>query len=131
MTAPLLANMPNEKVLKIFNATFSSPKDVTWFDHADYYDVSFVQAGIRSNIKYDKEGNFLSSMRYYGEENLPVNIVCQLKKRFPAKKVFGVTELTTSEQVNYYIKLQDDKFWTTLKVSTNGQMIVTEKFRKA
>ena len=131
IAAPLLANAPNEKVLRIFNATFSSPKDVSWYDHIDYYDVSFVHSGIRSHIKYDKEGNFLSSMRYYGEENLPVNVVCQLKKKYENKKVFGVTELTTTEQVNYYIKLEDDKHWTTLKVGTNSQMIQVEKYRKA
>ena len=131
LAAPLFANAPNEKVLKIFNETFSSPKDATWYDHTDFYDVSFVQAGIRSTIKYDKEGNFLSSIRYYGQENLPVNIACQLNKRFPKKKLFGVTEWTTSQEVTYYIKLEDEKFWTTLKVSNNGLVQVYEKYRKA
>ncbi len=131
MAAPLLAKIPNEKVLKIFNATFASPKDVLWYDHKDYYNVSFMQAGIRSNIKYDKEGNFLSSLRYYGVENLPVNVVCELKKNHANKKVFGVTEQTTSDQVDYYIKLEDDKYWTTFRVSTSGRMILYEKFRKA
>ena len=101
------AATPNDKVLKVFNATFTSPQEVTWYDHEDYYDVSFVQGGIRSTVKYDKEGNFMSSIRYYAEQNLPINIVCQLKKKFADKKVFGVTEMTNSEEVNYYVKLEE------------------------
>lgn len=125
------ASTPSEKVLKIFNATFISAIDVRWNDHEDYYDVSFVQFGIRTNVRYDKEGNFLSSLRYYSEQNLPVNVVCQIKKYYPNKKVFGVTEVTNSEEINYYIKLVDDKHWITLKASGNGHLIVIEKYRKA
>ena len=125
------AAAPNEKVLKIFNATFISPQEVSWYDHNNYYDVSFLQAGIRSSVKYDKEGNFISSIRYYGEQNLPINIVCQLKKKYASKKIFGVTEMTNAEEVNYYINLEDDKTWVTVKVTGNGQMIFVEKFRKS
>jgi hypothetical protein len=125
------AATPNEKVLKVFKATFISPEEVTWYDYADYYDVSFVQSGIRSSVKYDKEGNFMSSIRYYGEQNLPINIVCQLKKKFADKKVYGVTEMTNADEINYYIKLEDDKNWITVKVSGNGQMTSVEKYKKA
>lgn len=125
------AATPNDKVLRVFNATFSSPQEVTWYDHEDYYDVSFVQAGIRSTVKYDKEGNFMSSIRYYGEQNLPINIICQLKKKFADKKVFGVTEMTNAEEVNYYVKLVDEKNWITVKISGNGLMTSVEKYKKA
>ena len=131
MMATAFAGTPNDKVLKVFNATFISPQDVTWYDHEDYYDVSFLQSGIRSTVKYDKEGNFMSSIRYYGEQNLPINIVFQLKKKFADKKVFGVTEMTNADEVNYYVKLEDDKNWITVKVSGNGQMTSIEKYKKA
>src|SRR3954469_1172062 len=122
------ADSPNEKVLKAFNATFTSPQEVTWYDHDDFFDVTFVQNGVRSNVKYDKEGNFVSSIRYYSEQNLPVNILCQLRKKFGDKKVFGVTEMTSLEEVNYYIKLEDDKSWITVKVSGNGHVESVEKY---
>jgi hypothetical protein len=131
MIVAAFAGTPNDKVLKIFNATFSSPQEVTWYDHETYYDVSFVQAGIRSNVKYDKEGNFLSSIRYYGEQNLPINIVCQLKKKYADKKIFGVTEITNADEVNYFVKLEDEKNWITVKVTGNGQMTSVEKYKKA
>ena len=125
------ASTPNEKVLKIFEATFSSPKNVVWYDRKDHYDVSFVQSGIRATVKYDKEGNFISSIRYYGEQNLPINVVCQLKKKYADKKIFGVTETTSEEEVSYYVKLEDSKSWLTVKINTNGYMAIVEKYRKA
>ncbi|MEJ7736212.1 MAG: hypothetical protein WKF97_02195 [Chitinophagaceae bacterium] len=125
------ATPPNEKVLKIFQATFKSPEEVKWYDHADHFDVSFVQSGIRSNVRYDKDGSFMSSTRYYSEQQLPTNILTKLKNRYSDKKIFGVTEITSSEEINFYVKLEDDKNWTTLKINTNGHIQVYEKYKKA
>ena len=133
ITASSFANAyaPNEKVLKAFNESFESPQDVTWYEYPNYFEVSFVQAGARANVTYDKEGNFLSSTRYYGKDYLPVNILCKLQKKYPEKKIFGVTEVTRNDEVTYYIKLEDDKNWTTIKASGNGGLEVFEKFKKA
>jgi hypothetical protein len=131
LAIPAFSNMPNEKVLKVFNATFLSPEQVRWSEYESYYDVSFVQSGIRSRVKYDKDGNFLSSLRYYSEEHLPLNVVSELKKKFADKKVFGVTELTNEDEVTYFVKLEDAKRWYTVKISGNGRILSTEKFWKA
>lgn len=125
------AKMPNEKVLKSFESTFEKPQEVKWYDHPDYYEVSFLQEGTKANVKYDLEGNFLSSTRYYREHQLPTNILCKLKKKYGDKSIFGVTENTTIDEVNYYIKLEDEKNWITVKVSGNGQMELYEKYKKA
>ena len=131
LAATSFAYLPNEKVLKSFESTFSSPQEVKWYEHPDYYEVSFVQSDIRANVKYDLEGNFMSSTRYYKEQQLPTNILCKLKKRYADKNIFGVTELTSTDEVNYYIKLEDSKNWITVKVNGNGQMEVFEKYKKA
>lgn len=125
------AGTPSDKVLQIFNATFSSPQGVTWYDHSDHYGVSFVQDGILTRVKYDKEGNFLSSMRYYGKQNLPINIFSAVTKEFSGYDVHGVTEITNTYQVDYYITLQDDKNLITMKVNSNGYISKVKKFKKA
>lgn len=123
--------MPNEKVLKSFNSTFSNAAEVKWFDHPNYYEVSFYHKEIRANVIYDLGGNFLSSTRYYKAQDLPTSILCKLMKKYSDKKIYGVTELTNNDEVNYYVKIEDAKHWLTIKVSGNGQMEVHEKFRKA
>ena len=122
---------PSEKVLKLFNATFTSPQEVTWYDNADHYRVSFVQDGILTRVKYDKEGNFISSMRYYSKQNLPINIFCLVTKEFEGMEVYGVTETTNTVKVNYYITLHDGQNLVTMKVNSNGEISKVRKYKKA
>lgn len=121
----------NEKILKSFKQTFPDAEQVKWLEQADRYTVNFKENGILTKIDYDKDGNFISSLRYYTEKNLPINILCRLQKKYADKKVFGVTEMTSDATVEYYIKLEDDQNWITVKSNADGNMQVVEKYRKA
>ena len=121
----------NEKVLKSFKETFPKAEQVNWQEFTDNYVVNFTSVGIRERITYDKDGNFISATRYYLQENLPANIICKLKKKYPNQKVYGVTEITTDSNVEYYVKLEDEANWTTIKSDNSGIMEVVEKYKKA
>jgi hypothetical protein len=121
----------NEKVLKSFKESFPSAQQVSWQEYVDTYVVNFTSIGIKERITYDKEGNFISSTRYYYQENLPANIICKIKKNYPTYKVFGVTEVTTESLVQYYVKMEDNANWTTVKSDESGNMEVVEKYKKS
>src|SRR6478735_1118824 len=110
----------NEKVLKSFKETFSAAEDVKWEEFQNYYTVSFNQSGIQSKVNYDHSGTMLSSLRYYAPQMLPLNIYNRIKKSYAKKEMFGVTEVTFSNEVVYYVKLQDEKAWITLKIDGVG-----------
>ena len=120
----------NEKVLKSFRETFTQAEEVKWDETEDYFTVSFVSAGIRSKVNYDKEGNMLSSIRYYSPQLLPLNIFNKLRKEYQKKNLFGVTEVTSGNDVTYYVKMEDGKHWFTLKVDESGNSTVFEKYKK-
>lgn len=122
---------PNEKVLRAFNETFTKAEDVRWEEFPNYFAVSFVSGGIRSKVNYDKEGNMMSALRYYAPQLLPLNILNRISKENPKKKLFGVTEITVNGAIAYYIKLEDNTHWYTLKVDVDGNSQQTEKYRKA
>ena len=121
----------NEKVLQAFNETFKNVEDVKWLDYATYYEVNFSQNKIRTRVSYDTDGNILQTVRYYYEDQLPLNIVSRLKKSFPTKKVFGVTELGKENELSYHIVLEDDKTWMIVKSDPYANFTVDKKFRKA
>ncbi len=121
----------NQKVLRAFQETFPDVAEVKWQEYDTYYTVSFKQHEIQSEVRYDMEGNFLSSLRYYKEDMLPLSVLHQLKKKFPKKDIFGVTELIVGTDVAYFIKLQDDKNWFTIKSDQQGNLSVYEKLKKA
>ena len=121
----------SEKILASFKQTFPNAEQVKWMEQPDKYVVNFKENGILTKIEYDMDGNFVSSLRYYTEKNLPVNIICKLQKKYADKKVFGVTEMTTDAAVEYYIKLEDATNWITVKSNADGNLQVVEKYKKA
>ena len=137
LTATTFANVDptvdnvNEKVLKAFNETFPVVNEVKWKEYNTYYTVSFKQHNIQSEVRYDKEGNFLSSLRYYKEDMLPLSVLHQIKKKYTTKSIFGVTELIVGTDVAYFIKLEDEKTWLTVKADQQGNLSVYEKLRKS
>jgi len=121
---------PNEKVLKAFNETFSTAQEVRWEEFPNYYAVSFVNGGVRSKVNYDKDGNMMSSIRYYAPQLLPLYILNKVNKENPKKKLFGVTETTYNGVITYYIKMEDAARWYTLKVDVDGNSMITERYKK-
>ena len=120
----------NEKVLKSFNETFAAAQDVKWEEYKNYYTVSFVHSGIRSKVNYDNNGYVIGSLRYYAPQNLPLNIYNRLRKEYSNKELYGVIEVTVEAEVTYFVKIQDEKSWITIKIDPSGISTVSEKYRK-
>jgi hypothetical protein len=120
----------NEKVLTAFRQTFTTAKDVVWYEYGDSYTVNFKQAEIKTRVIYDKNGNILESYRYYQEEQLPPPVVSKIRKKFPGKKIFGVTERSTEYDVSFHIMLEGEKDWLKVKSDVNGYMELEQKFLK-
>jgi len=120
-----------EKVLKAFNETFMKATDVVWHETQNYYEASFKQSEIISRAIYDAEGNLLRTTRYYSQENLPINILTKLQKRYAGKSVYGVTELSAEDEVSYHITLQDETNWYMIIADNFGNLELSKKFKKA
>lgn len=121
----------NEKILKSFQQTFIYAQDVVWQEKDNEYLANFWQGEINIRARYDEQGNLLSTIRYYFEKQLPPNVISKLKKKYPGKFIFGVTEVASENEVNFFIKLQDDKNWYTIKSDIYGNMQQTDKFKRA
>jgi hypothetical protein len=121
----------NEKLVQSFNESYPHAVKVNWLEYLETYAVNFEETGVKSTIHYNKDGSFQCAFRYYSEEKLPYYLIVSLKEKFPGKKIYSVTELSTPSEINYYIKLEDAKTWKTVKVDSNGNFVVIEKFNKA
>lgn len=121
----------NEKVLKAFEETFVKATNVVWHEMENTYEARFKQSEIVVRASYDMNGKLLRTIRYYFEENLPINILTKLKKKYAGKSIFGVTESATEDEATYHIVLQDDKNWYFVKSDSWGSFELTEKLRKS
>ncbi len=121
----------NQKLLQSFRERFPNAEQVVWNELADTYLVNFVEEGVRSHITYRKDGEFVSSTRYYLERNLPYYLLINIRKKYPDKKIYGVTEISSPSGIEYYVKMEDARIWITLVSDGQGNLRVVEKFRKA
>ncbi|MGI8950081.1 MAG: hypothetical protein ACR2FN_00710 [Chitinophagaceae bacterium] len=120
---------PNERLIHLFEKTFPDAKNIKWNEDANGYVVCFAQSNMLNKITYDNNDNFVSSLRYYDETNLPANILLAIKKKFAGKTIFGVTEFTNIEGVIYSIKLKDEKKWYTVQATSDGNFEVKESYK--
>ena len=121
----------SEKVLNAFNKTFVKATDVVWHEVQNLYEASFKQSEIISRAIYDANGNLLRATRYYSQENLPIHILTKIQKRYAGNSIYGVTELSTEDQVFYHITMQDEKNWYIIKADNWGSLELEQKYRKA
>jgi len=121
----------NEKLIKAFQEAYPMAEKVDWVENGDHYFVHFKDHEILSEIEYDHDGNFIASARYYKTADLlPLHLSWEIHKKFPNKTVFGITETNTDTETFYYVKLEDNKEWITVKGSSDGIVKVVEKFNK-
>ena len=125
----------DEKLLQAFKISFPNAEEVNWYESKDAYVASFKENGVRARAVYKRDGQLRSLVRSYNEENLPYPVQFKVKQDYPDKKIFGVVELTVTENnftaTEYHIKMEDEKNWYTVVMDSDGFLTVTERFRKA
>jgi hypothetical protein len=120
----------NQKVLKSFHSVFAKATNIKWTEYQDYYNVSFYQNDVLVRANYDMSGNIISSIRYYKEQHLPLNILWKVKNEYSSKAIDNVTEVSTPDGIAYFIQLKDSKGWTIVKSDESGSLEVTDKYNK-
>jgi hypothetical protein len=126
----------DEQVLRSFQVQFPNAQKVIWQESQEAFLVSFIEDGIRVRIVYLRNGALTHFLRYYFEENLPLDVRLSLKDKYPGKTIYGVTEENVVSNVQnqsktiYYVKLEDENSWFTIKVQRNRKMRLIEKLNK-
>ncbi len=118
------------KILEVFRQTFKNPGDVKWVSNGDEFTALFVDNDIRTSITYDKNANFLLSRRYYGESNLPFNILLKIKEKYKTKKIVSVTEVIEEGTITYGVNLEDEQNVYVIESDGNSNMRLKLKFKK-
>jgi hypothetical protein len=61
---------------------------------------------------------------------LPQSVKDIIKADFAGYSIFGVTEVTVNQKTGYLVKIENEKYWKTIKV-VDGETEETEKYQKA
>jgi hypothetical protein len=120
-----------EKLQQAFHESFPNAEKVKWSKEPDFYAVSFVDNGVFTRITYNEEGKFNRSIRNYSAESLPYYLVNLVKAKYANQNIYGITEIATSTAIEYFVKLEGAKFWTTVNLDSDGNSYIVERYRKA
>jgi hypothetical protein len=90
----------------------------------------FKNAEILTRVCYDMKGECLNTIRYYDAAMLPQSAKDAIKADYAGYSIFGVTEVTINGKTGYVVKIENEKYWKTVKVA-DGETEETEKFVKA
>jgi hypothetical protein len=121
----------NEQVMKQFKAAFPAVEDARWFESESHYDVYFEKEETKYHIRYDRNGKIVSTRNYYPGTKLCPFIKSKVTEKFGGKSIFGVTEITTSNEMFYVVVLEDEDTWTNVQADAMGQLTVLSKLKKA
>jgi hypothetical protein len=130
LTATAASNGPEvkETLQQSFQKDFPNAENIHWGENKEGYNVVFTVKSILTRITYDRKGKFTGSLRNYSEQILPFYITNKLKKKYPGQSIYGVTEITTPNDVTYFVKLQSDKYWTTVRIDPDGSNDIVEQY---
>ncbi|MCF6405489.1 hypothetical protein L3C95_21475 [Chitinophaga filiformis] len=126
---PLFA-APDEAVLRLFHRSFPEAEYIRWTEDGEYDVVCFVQNESQYRIWYDRQGTLIYSLRYCGENELPLTVLRGVKKKYRDMHIEGVTEVTNKAGVIYELMLCDDKKWYAVTSTVSGNVALKYSMKK-
>lgn len=120
----------NEKVLITFNQIFKDANSVSWTHTGNFYEAFFEVGAIKTRAILNEKGTLVQTIRYYKESELPYNVLYSVKKEYPGAEVFGVTEVSNKNGINYRIVLKDNKNYIHINANNAGETESVSKFKR-
>ena len=120
----------SKKATRNFTATFTKADDVKWFALSDGFIAYCTVNGTRIRTNYDKKGNWLYSIRYYGEKKLPVDVRALVKRTYYDFSITSVQEIHIEDKIVYLVYMNDETTFQTVRVC-DYEMDVYQSFPKS
>lgn len=121
----------NSEVLNSFNAEFTGAKEVRWIESADYYKADFVFNGQYVAAFYSVTGDLMGVSRHISSLDLPQTLQTKLKNDYDNFWITGVSEVSTEDDMYYYVTLENADSKIVLKSSYGKKWTVIKKMAKA
>ena len=123
----------SRKALKDFANTYRNVTDEKWIQVNDGFIVRFNSEGIKTNISYDKKGNWVASIKNYGEENLLHDIRHIVKSSYYDYTILGIQEVETIDSYGvptYIVSMENKKQIKVVRIY-EGNMEAWKEFNRS
>lgn len=108
----------NQKAVSSFKKEFSQAQDVKWESSKDFVKATFKLNDQVMFAYYSQTGDLMAITRNVLSNQLPINLLSNLKKDYRAYWISDLFEISTSTDASYYVTLQSAEHTMILK--SNG-----------
>ena len=122
-------NLPEgiAKAVATFKKEFSTAERVEWSEDNGYAKASFILGGTRAIALFNSDGELLGSMRDLVYNQLPLQVISSLEKRFAGSAIFDIRELINGDGTRYKFTLEQKGKKYSASVFPDGSV---EEIRK-
>jgi hypothetical protein len=126
----LRMNEINAHAARDFIGRFPAITTEKWLRSTTGYAVKFSENDVINHVYYDRAGNFIKTIRYYVEKNIPARFKKLLLSEFSDYTIVAATELITEKEKSFYFHIKNRKRIKTVKIESDI-IQVTADFRNA
>jgi len=128
-SSPVSVKEVSTKAQKNFTRDYKNISGTTWYNLKDGFVVYFTDKGINMRVAYDKKGNYMWTIRNYGEDKLPFEVRDLVKSKYYDLNIHDIDEVSANGGTAYTIKLEGKTTWKIIKV-TDGEVTVVKDYVK-
>jgi hypothetical protein len=97
--------------------TFKNVDDEKWYEMPDGFRANFILNDIHYRLDYDKDGNWLHTMKYIDEKKLPLEVRRLVVSSYLDYSIRTVQEIEAPHNILFYvIHLEGETNWINIKV---------------
>ena len=117
------------KAVKDLQKSFKNAASVLWYPNGSGFTARFNENGIRTNVDYDKKGNWKNTVSYYGEDKMSKDLRKLIKSTYYDFKINQVIDIQTPEGNAFIVQIEDEVSFLNIRV-IDGAMDVYETIIK-
>jgi hypothetical protein len=120
----------SNEITTSFNKDFVSATNVSWNKQKDFTKATFTMNNQVMFAYYDESGNLIASARNILSEQLPINLMNDLKKGYGNYWISELFEMDKDGQASYYVTLENADETLILKSSSSNSWSTYKRSKK-
>jgi hypothetical protein len=120
----------SNEITTSFNKDFVSATNVSWNKQKDFTKATFTMNNQVMFAYYDESGSLIASARNILSEQLPINLMNDLKKGYGNYWISELFEMDRDGQASYYVTLENADETLILKSSSFNSWSTYKRSKK-
>lgn len=119
----------NEKLHKNFTRMFKNAANINITNNDKTTLIACNVKGINTHALFSNKGKWIHTVRFYGPEDLPIDVKRLVDTEFPHYSQLRATEVNTPVGIAYLVDMETKNHYQTVRVVDNNWDIY-QQFRK-